>query len=135
VLIVSLSSRISPARVDGDLLAQVAAGDRRRHLGDVADLAGQVAGHEVDVVGEVLPRAGHALHVGLTAELALGAHLARDARDLAANDDSVSTIVLIVAASAAPRPRLDGDLLAQVARATAVATCAMSRTWRSGWTP
>ena len=34
--------------VDGDLLRQVAVGDGRRHLGDVAHLAGQVAGHEVD---------------------------------------------------------------------------------------
>ena len=47
-------------RVDGDLLGQVAAGHRRGHLGDVADLGGQVAGHDVDVVGEVLPGAGHA---------------------------------------------------------------------------
>ena len=31
--------------VDGDLLRQVAVGDGRRHGGDVADLAGQVAGH------------------------------------------------------------------------------------------
>ena len=43
---------------------------------------GQVRGHEVDVVGEVLPGAGDALHVGLAAELALGADLLRDAGDL-----------------------------------------------------
>src|SRR5256885_8760705 len=42
-----------------DLLAQVAVGYRRGNLGDVADLAGQVAGHEVDVVGQVLPHPGH----------------------------------------------------------------------------
>src|SRR5206468_2861906 len=42
--------------VDGDLLAQVAVGDRRGDLGDVAHLAGQVGRHEVDVVGQVLPR-------------------------------------------------------------------------------
>ena len=36
-------------------------------------------GHRVDVVGEVLPRAGDAGHLGLAAELALGADLARDA--------------------------------------------------------
>src|SRR5205085_2821430 len=40
--------------VDGDLAAEIAAGDRGRHLGDVADLAGQVRRHRVDVVGEVL---------------------------------------------------------------------------------
>ena len=37
--------------VDGDLLRQVAGGDRRRHVGDVAHLAGEVAGHRVDRVG------------------------------------------------------------------------------------
>ena len=69
-------------RVDRDLLAEVAVGDRGRDLGDVADLARQVRGHEVDVVGQVAPRARDARHVGLAAELALGADLARDARDL-----------------------------------------------------
>ena len=50
--------------------------------GDVAHLAREVDGHEVHVVGEVLPGAGHALDLGLAAELAVGADLARDARDL-----------------------------------------------------
>ncbi len=71
------------AHVDGDLLRQVAAGDRRRHLGDVADLRGQVRRHRVDAVGQVLPGAGDAEHVGLAAEPSLGADLARDARDFA----------------------------------------------------
>ena len=62
--------------VDGDLLGQVAGGDGRGHVGDVAHLAGQVAGHEVDGVGEVLPGAGHAADVGLAAELPFGADLA-----------------------------------------------------------
>ena len=51
-------------------------------LGDVAHLVGEVRRHEVDVVGQVLPRARHALDLGLAAELALGADLARDAGDL-----------------------------------------------------
>src|SRR5207249_2568211 len=55
---------------------------RLRHVGDVADLRGQVAGHRVDGIGEVFPGAGHVADVGLAAELALGADLARDARDL-----------------------------------------------------
>ena len=46
--------------VDRDLLRQVALGHRLGHVGDVAHLAGEVAGHEVDVVGQVLPGAGHA---------------------------------------------------------------------------
>ena len=68
--------------VDRDLAREVAARDRGRDVGDVADLAGQVRGHRVDVVGEVLPGAGDARHLGLSAELALGADLARHARDL-----------------------------------------------------
>src|SRR4030095_13933144 len=65
-----------------DLLREVAARDRGGHLGDVADLVGEVAGHEVDAVGEVLPGAGHVADVGLAAQLALGAHLAGHARHL-----------------------------------------------------
>src|SRR5207249_11584071 len=67
--------------VDGDLLRQVAGGDGLGHVGDVPDLRGQVAGHEVHAVGQVLPRAGHAAHVGLAAELAFGADPAGDAGD------------------------------------------------------
>src|SRR5262249_53175869 len=39
------------AHVDRDLLRQAAGGDGGRDLGDVADLGGQIGGHEVDVVG------------------------------------------------------------------------------------
>src|SRR5207245_159807 len=63
---------------DGDLPREGSVGDRGGDVGDVADLVGQLAGHQVDVVGEVFPRAADDLHVGLAAELALGAHLARD---------------------------------------------------------
>ena len=69
-------------RVDRDLLRQVAVGDGRRDVGDVAHLRRQVRGEDVDVVGQVLPRAGDAADLGLAAELALGADLLRDARDL-----------------------------------------------------
>jgi hypothetical protein len=62
----------------------IAVGDLR----DVAQLHGQVRRQLVDVVGEVLPRAGDAAHVGLAAELAFGADFLRDARDFRANDDS-----------------------------------------------
>ena len=68
--------------VDRDLARQVAAGDRGGHAGDAAHLIGQVRRHQVHVLGEPAPRAGHAFHLGLAAQLALGAHLARDARDL-----------------------------------------------------
>ena len=65
-----------PLDIDGDLLRQVAVGHGRGHFGDVAHLAGQVAGHEVHAVGEVFPSAGHAADVGLTAQLAFRAHFA-----------------------------------------------------------
>ena len=68
--------------VDRDLLGEVAGGHRLGHVGDVAHLGRQVAGHGVDAVGQVLPGAGHALHVGLAAQLAFGADLARHARHL-----------------------------------------------------
>ena len=64
------------ARIHVDLLAQVAPGHRGRHLGDVAHLAGEVAGHRVHRLGQVLPGARHAGYVRLAAEFALGAHLA-----------------------------------------------------------
>ena len=70
------------AHVGGDLLGKIAPRDGGGDFGDVADLAGQVRGHEVDVVGQVLPGTGDAGHRGLTAELALGADLARHARHL-----------------------------------------------------
>src|SRR5207248_1481027 len=69
--------------VDGDLLREVAVGDSGGDFGDIAHLARQVAGHEVDVVGQVLPDAADAPDLGLTAQLALGAHLARHAGHLA----------------------------------------------------
>src|SRR5205807_630004 len=71
-----------PAYVDADLLGEVPVGHGGGHLGNVAHLAGQVAGHEIDAVGEVLPGAGHAAHIRLAAEFALGAHLTRHAGHL-----------------------------------------------------
>src|SRR5205085_2472931 len=66
--------------VDSDLFGKVAVGDGGRYVGNVANLAGKVAGHEVHVVSEVLPRSRYALHDRLAAQLTLGAHLARHAR-------------------------------------------------------
>ena len=104
------------ADVDGDLLRQVAAGDRRGDLGDVAHLRREVAGHEVDVVGEVLPRAGDARHLRLTAELAVGADLARDARHFRGEgvelvDHRVDGVLQLENLAA----HVDGDLARQVA--------------------
>src|SRR5512132_745969 len=41
---------------------------RVRSLGDVADLVGEVAGHGVDALRQILPRAGDAAHHRLAAE-------------------------------------------------------------------
>src|SRR4029077_10126029 len=67
--------------IDGDLLRQITASDRGRHVGDVAHLGGEGARHEVDVVGQILPDTTDAADLGLAAELALGADLAGHARD------------------------------------------------------
>ena len=70
------------AHVDGDLLREIAVRDGGRHFGDVADLRREVRGERVHVVGQVLPHARDAAHLRLAAELAVGADLARHARDL-----------------------------------------------------
>ena len=102
--------------VDGDLLAEVAVGHRGGDLGDVAHLGGQVGGHEVHVVGEVAPRARHALDPGLAAELALGADLARHARHLGRERAQlVDHRVDRVGQRGDLALGLDGDLLGQVA--------------------
>jgi hypothetical protein len=66
--------------VDRDLLGQIAVRHAVVTVGDVAHLAGQVRRHQVHVVGQVLPRAGHPLDPRLAAQLALGADFARHAR-------------------------------------------------------
>jgi hypothetical protein len=64
--------------VDHDLAGQVALGHRGRHHGDVAHLVGEIAPHQVDVLGQLLPDAGDVLDVRLNAQGSLGADLARD---------------------------------------------------------
>ena len=100
------------AHVDGDLARQVAAGDGGRDLGDVAHLAGEVAGHRVDAVGQVLPGAGDAGHLRLAAELALRCRpRARRASLRAAKALSWSTIVLMVSLSSRISPRTSTVIL------------------------
>ncbi len=69
------------AHVDRNLARQVAPGDRRGDFRNVTHLGGQIAGHGVDAIGQVFPGTGDAWHLRLPAELALGADLARHARD------------------------------------------------------
>ena len=84
MLIVFFSSRISPRTstvifFDRSPLATAVVTSAMLRTWPV-----RFAGHEVHVVGEVLPRAGDALHVGLAAELAFGAHFAGHARHFGA---------------------------------------------------
>ena len=65
------------------VLFEIAVGDRGHDLDDAAHLFGQVRGHDVDRVGQILPGAGHTGHLRLAAELALGTDLARHARHFA----------------------------------------------------
>src|SRR5439155_4353698 len=55
--------------VHGDFSGKVAAGNSGSDFSDIAYLASQVAGHEVDVVGQILPRAADVGHLRLTAKL------------------------------------------------------------------
>ena len=104
------------ARLDRELLVQVAVGDSRHDLGDPAHLRRQVRRHEVHVVGQVLPRAADALHLRLAAELALGADLAGDARHLVGERrELVDHRVDRVLEAQDLALRVDGDLARQVA--------------------
>ena len=69
------------AHVDGDLFRKVTISDSGCHFSNVTHLARKVAGHEVHVVGEILPRSGDAGHLCLTAQLAVGTDFAGHARD------------------------------------------------------
>src|SRR5262249_35638608 len=71
-----------PLDVDGDLLGEVAVGNGCGYVGDVADLAGQVAGHGIDAISQVFPGAGHTLHLRLPPKFTLGADFPGDSRDL-----------------------------------------------------
>src|SRR5439155_352124 len=104
------------ADVDADLAREVAGGDGLGDVGDVADLRRQVTGHGVDGLREVLPGAGHVLDVGLAAELALGADLARDTRHLGGEraeliDHAVDGVLELEDLAA----HVDGDLAREVA--------------------
>ena len=68
--------------IDRDFLGQVAIRDRSCDGGNIAHLRGQIAGHQVHVLGQILPGSGHAFDFGLAAELALRSDFARHPRHL-----------------------------------------------------
>src|SRR6202044_754289 len=104
------------AHVDRDLAGQVAAGDGGGDFGDIADLSGQIRGHRIDRVGQVLPGTADAGHVGLAAELAFGADLAGDARHLSGEGvELVHHGIKRVFELQNLAAHVDGDLAAQIA--------------------
>src|SRR5207248_940600 len=102
--------------IDRDLLGEVALLDCRRYLGNVAHLGGVGAAQGGNVVGEILPAARDALHLGLAAQLALGTDLPCDAGDLAGEgveliDHDIDGVLQLQDLAL----NLDRDLLGQVA--------------------
>ena len=81
VLIVSLSCRISPRTSTVIFLDRSPLATADGDVGDIPHLGGQIAGHQVDVVGQIFPRTGNSWHRGLATELSFGADLACDAGD------------------------------------------------------
>src|SRR5262249_22083675 len=71
-----------PLHIDRDFSGKVTSRDCRGDVGDIADLAGEVGRHQIDVVGKVLPRAGHAAHLSLAPQFSFGADFAGNARNL-----------------------------------------------------
>ncbi len=67
-------------RFHREVLLEVAVGDSGHHFDDAAHLFGQVGGHHIHGIGQILPGAGNAGHLRLTAEEALGADFAGDTR-------------------------------------------------------
>ena len=71
------------ARIDRDLGGQIAFGDGRGDACNVTHLVGEITGHRIDRVGQILPRTGHAANIRLTAQFAFGTDFARHACDFA----------------------------------------------------
>ena len=53
--------------VDRDLFRQIASRDRRRHLGNIANLTREIACHRIHTIGQVFPGPGYSFHLRLTA--------------------------------------------------------------------
>jgi hypothetical protein len=68
--------------IDGNFLRQIAVSDGAGDASNVTNLTGQVAGHQVYVIGEILPGTRQTSYGGLTAQIALRAHLPGDPGNL-----------------------------------------------------
>jgi len=73
LLMVSASAATSPLAFTVNFLREVAVGYGGYHFHDAAHLFGEVGGHHVYVVGEILPGARDAGNLRLSAEFAFGA--------------------------------------------------------------
>ena len=103
-------------RLHGELLAQVAIRHRGHDFHDAADLIGQIRGHEVHVVRQILPGAAHAGNLRLAAELAFGADFARHASHFGREgveliDHRIDGVLQLQNFAL----HIDGDLAAQIA--------------------
>src|SRR6185295_8992712 len=64
------------ASIDRDLSREVAVCNARRHFGDVTNLVGEVTGHRIHRLRQILPDTGYALHIRLAAELSFRTYFA-----------------------------------------------------------
>ena len=66
-------------RLKDELALEIAVRDIRHDFVDTADLGREIRGHRIDIVGQILPCAGHAADFRLATELAFRADLTRHA--------------------------------------------------------
>ena len=117
VLIVLFSSSTSPRASTVIFFERSPFGDRGRHLGDVPHLVGEVVRERVHALGQVRARCRRRLRPGPGRRACPSVPTSRATRvTSAANEESWSTIVLIVSLSSRISPLdVDGDLLREVA--------------------
>src|SRR5205823_4903535 len=65
--------------IDGDLFREVTGSDRCRHIGNIAHLPSQIAGHRIHAVSQIFPGPRNAGHLSLAAQNSFGTHFAGDA--------------------------------------------------------
>ena len=80
-LTVSFSSRNSPLTSTVIFFVRSPFATAVVTVGNVAHLRREIAGHQVDVLGQIFPGAGDAFDSGLAAQFAFRAHLTSDTRD------------------------------------------------------
>ena len=72
--------------IDSDFAGEIPTRDRRGHVGNIADLGGEISCHAVHAFGELFPNAGDTFHQCLTTEFSLGAYFASYAGHLRGED-------------------------------------------------